>query len=148
MEINPSVNPQRFHRLQSLHAGFQHPRRIKPPNILRGVHLDSFEPLCHALFRGALNVTRSVAADPGIDAHSVTDFTSQQLPDRDVKFSRFEIPESNVDPCESRHEDWAAAVEGLAPRVLPEGFNVVGFVTDEAGCVAVERAFDCFRVAL
>jgi hypothetical protein len=31
---------------------------------------------------------------------------------------------------------------------LPEGFDVVGFVADEAGDVAVESAFDGFCVAL
>lgn len=148
MEINTSVNPQSLHSLQSLDTGLQQPRRIEPPNIIRGIHLDSFEALRYAFFGGALDITRSVAADPGIDAHSIADFASQQLPDRHVEFARFEIPECNVYSCESGHEDWPAAVEGFAPCVLPEGFDVVGFVADEAGDVAVKGAFDCFRVAL
>jgi hypothetical protein len=31
---------------------------------------------------------------------------------------------------------------------LPECFDVVGFVADEAGDVAFEGAFDCFGVSL
>jgi hypothetical protein len=148
MEIDPSVNAQSFHRLQSLHTSLQHSRRIQPSHILRGSHFDGFEPLRYALFGGTLNIARSVAADPSIDAHSITNFTSKQLPDRYVEFASFEVPESDVDTCKSRHENWSAAVEGFAPCILPEGFDVVGFVADEAGCVAVEGAFDCFRMAL
>jgi hypothetical protein len=76
MEVNASVNPQSFHRLQSLHAGLQQPRRIEPPNIFRGVHLDSLEPLHNALFGGAFDIAWSIAADPSIDTYSVADFTS------------------------------------------------------------------------
>jgi hypothetical protein len=45
-------------------------------------------------------------------------------------------------------EDWATTVEGFAPGILPECFDVVGFVADKAGDVAVESAFDGFGVAL
>jgi hypothetical protein len=101
MKINTGVNPQSFHRLQSLHTGLQQPRRIEPPNILRSVHLDSFEALRYALLGSAFDITRSVTADPGIDAHPIPDFASQQLPDRHVEFPRFEVPERDVDSCES-----------------------------------------------
>jgi hypothetical protein len=148
MKINTSVNSQSLHSLQPLYTGLQQPRRIEPPNILRGIHLDSFEALRYAFFGGAFDITRSVTTDPGIDAHSIADFASQQLPDRHVEFARFEIPECNVYSCKSGHEDWPAAVKGFAPCVLPEGFDVVGFVADEAGDVAVEGAFDGFGVAL
>lgn len=100
MEIHTGVDPQSFHRLESLDTGFQHAGRIEPADIFGGVHLDGLEPLRHALFGGALDVARPIAADPSVDAHSLADFASEQLPDWNVQFARFEVPERDVDPRE------------------------------------------------
>jgi hypothetical protein len=104
--------------------------------------------LRQTLFGCILNIPWSVATDPGVYVHAIADFASQQLPDGHVEFARFQVPKSDIDTGESRHEDWAAAVEGFAPGILPESFDVVGFVANEAGNVAVESAFDGFGVAL
>jgi hypothetical protein len=148
MEIHASIHTERFHSLESLNTRLQRPRRVQPANIFGSVHLDSLEPLRQTLFRSISNITWSVASNPGVHVHAIADFASQQLPDWHVEFPRFQIPKSDVDAGESGHEYRAAAVERFAPGVLPEGFDVVGFVADEAGDVAVESAFDGFCVAL
>lgn len=148
MEIDSSIHAECLHGLKSLHARLKHFGRVQPPNILSSIHLDRPEPLRQTLFGSALNIARSIAANPGIHVDSVADFAAQQLPNWDVEFTRFQVPKSDVDAGESGHEHWSAAVEGFPPGILPECFDVIGFVADEAGDVAVESAFDCFGVSL
>ena len=148
MEIDASVHTERLHSLKPLHARLQYLRRIQPPNIFRSIHLNRPKPLRQTFFRSTLNIARSVAT---IQAYTFTlsrTLPSQQLPNRYIEFARFQIPKSDIDASESGHEDWAAAVERFPPGILPECFDVVGFVADEAGDVAVEGAFDGFGVAL
>jgi hypothetical protein len=100
---------------------------VKPWALRASLWTVSFEVVCLLLIlvfgvwvkrfdvRLHFHVVWTIASDPRIYFELIPYLPAEKLVDRNVEFSRFEIPQSNVDSCQCAHKDGAAAVETGAP---------------------------------
>lgn len=71
----------------------------------RSVHLDSGESLLLPELGLGEDIGRSVASDPAVDLNFVPNSAAKELPYRNAELLSLDIPESDVESGDSRHEN-------------------------------------------
>lgn len=137
VEVEGGVHAQRFHNLEPVHAGLEGFWCVEPVHVFGSVHLDCAEALGPTLFRRGFDITGSVAADPGVDFDFVADSAAQELVQGHIQAAGLQIPEGNVDACESGHQDGTAAVEAETVAGLPNVLDGTRMRHNVKGCKRV-----------
>src|SRR5262245_42409874 len=80
-------------------------------------------------------VCRSSTFSMRIDADLVARFTAQQLPDRLAEGLTQDVPESNLDSADGRHQNRTASVARTTKHRLPKELNICGILSHQVALV-------------
>src|ERR1700721_155636 len=95
-----------------------------------GVHFNGPVPLRLPLFSAGGYFSGFIAADPGVDLHSVPDFAPQHLMHTQTVPSAFEIPKRLIYPRQGTHQHRSTSIKPSTVKHLPEVFDLIGISSE------------------